>query len=143
VQSLRDEISIANSGKIGNSAPTPKKLPLAPAPRHNKRIDKDLTCNSCGHFGKMTWTRGTTISEKIVVFLLGSFLYFVFVGVLTVITKETNIARQMEATSFLFFGLLPSLLLVISYFLVYRLIAKFIVTCPKCKNKGQVFSDIK
>ena len=75
VQSLKDEIRIADLGKTGNPAPTPKQLPPAPVPRHNKKIDKDLTCNSCGYFGKMTWTRGTTVFEKIVVFLLGVLLY--------------------------------------------------------------------
>ena len=45
VQSLKDEIRIADLGKTGNPAPTPKQLPPAPVPRHNKKIDKDLTCN--------------------------------------------------------------------------------------------------
>jgi len=132
VQSLKDEIRIADLGKKDNPAPKPKQLPPAPVPRHNKKIDKDLTCNSCGYFGKMTWTSGTTITEKIVVFLLGWMLAgFLTLG-LTVLIKDTSVS-----------GLVSLAVSVLSFVLVYFWIAKFIVTCPKCKNKGQVFSDVK
>ena len=141
VQSLKDEIRIADLGKTGNPAPTPKQLPPAPVPRHNKKIDKDLTCNSCGYFGKMTWTRGTTVFEKIVVFLLGVLLY----GLLLVLigTPLHKFLTQGLDGNPTFYALFMFSDMVVSFTVVYFWISKFIVTCPKCKNKGQVFSDIK
>jgi hypothetical protein len=132
VQSLKDEIRIADLGKTDNPAPKPKELPPTPIPRHNKKIDKDLTCNSCGYFGKMTWTRDTTISDNILIFVLGwMFGGFLAVGILQIVS-DTNIAVIL---SLVIFGL--------SFVVVYFWVSKFIVACPKCKNKGRVFSDIK
>lgn len=89
-----------------------------------KKRDRVLTCNSCQYTGQMVWTRRVSILGWVTIFLFGGF--------------PLLMVANYVPESLWFNGLVLVISALFGYFVMYLLVSKYEVKCPKCKNKGLI-----
>lgn len=93
-------------------------------PLETKKRDRDLTCNSCRYIGKMVWTRRVSILGWAMIIFFGGF--------------PLLMVAPWVPESLWFNGFVPVISVLFGYFVMYLLVSKYEVKCPKCKNKGLI-----
>jgi DNA-directed RNA polymerase subunit M/transcription elongation factor TFIIS len=132
VQSLKDELTVARESgrqeeeRIRQEDERQKQIrknyETRQVPLETTKNDKSLTCNSCGHYGQMIWSRKVSPLGWLLIIFFGGF--------------PLVMVANFLPHSLWFSGLSPLVAALLGYFLMYLLVSKYEVKCPKCKNRG-------
>ena len=132
VQSLKDELTVARESqrheeervKQENERQTQirKNYETRQAVLETTKNDRNLTCNSCGYYGRMDWDRRLSgVRWALVIFL----------GGLPALVLHNELPRQYS-----FDGVVTLVVAIIGYVGMYLWLSQFEVKCPKCQNRG-------